>query len=892
MDEAQDQFEWPWGDAISTNLSDKDLDALLSKHGAASAQCVRTLYAALRSTRRQLRRAKQQIGAYRTLADLSSLQMSSDSMMARMVQSAKKLVHSDRMSLFTVEHRGPNEGVSGSLSGAGGSTAQGRYLLCHIADGDFEGTHLDWGEGIVGSAANENKTISISDAYKDKRFADVYDRKSGYKTRAILTVPITTKDKQVVGVLQAVNKCRSDDGKAGDAAPGDAKSGDSVGSGGGGGGSFTEDDTVILETIAHNAGQMISEKQTLEVLQMEQKRGKLLMSLMNLFNEARDGALPLLNAMKRVVRLLLQICNVEVAKLYIVDACSRELMDIEDCSKQGLDARSIPAWVARHCKVLQSRDPSAALVEERFARDAAKRGLETFLCVPVRSNDGKSAIAVIEVGNKITQGDAKQVGMAHLLSDERRNSVMARSMSKDGEAPDSAGAASLVKFNNEDQRTIELICGQIRALLLLYVDAGAMRLHLPHDHIMRSLVQMHTEVGARPHFPLRTPSSMSLYSLERVVPRTRVDLDDMRLDVFKYNEDELVAFALEIFLMCGVTQEKGYDRETLQNFLVTVRSRYLDNPFHNFHHAFSVLHCTYLLLKQRRGVCPLGHSVTTYMLVAAVCHDLGHPGNTNDFEINSMSQLATKYNQQSVLENFHCSVTLQILRDPKCNIFKSLDRAGVLKMKTVVISLILATDMKHHFSMQSKLRSCSFDKAAVDEKQAAQRRQLFMKMIIHSSDLSNQGLPWSLARVWAGRVCDEFSAQSRKEAKFELPVTPFMKGLETTGGRAKLQVSFIDAILRPWWSVVRNALPGPLTESICANVFKNRQRYARIDGAEHRPLARVEAPIVEDIPPSPAVGRRGGGSRSRRNVLKMPPERKSVAEEGQSVQKKDGAASA
>ena len=63
---------------------------------------------------------------------------------------------------------------------------------------------------------------------------------------------------------------------------------------------------MILETIAHNAGQMISEKQTLEVLQMEQKRGKLLMSLMNLFNEARDGALPLLNAMKRVVRLLLR----------------------------------------------------------------------------------------------------------------------------------------------------------------------------------------------------------------------------------------------------------------------------------------------------------------------------------------------------------------------------------------------------------------------------------------------------------------------------------------------------------------------------------------------------------------------------------------------------------
>ena len=50
------------------------------------------------------------------------------------------------------------------------------------------------------------------------------------------------------------------------------------------------------------------------------------------------------------------------------------------------------------------------------------------------------------------------------------------------------------------------------------------------------------------------------------------------------------------------------------------------------------------------------------LLVAALCHDLDHPGLTNAFQINSMSPLALRYNDESVLEHHHASTLFHILQ--------------------------------------------------------------------------------------------------------------------------------------------------------------------------------------------------------------------------------------
>ncbi|GMV98241.1 MAG: SpoIIE family protein phosphatase [Phycisphaerae bacterium] len=60
--------------------------------------------------------------------------------------------------------------------------------------------------GIAGEAARTHSVILVPDAYQDPRFNPEIDRKTGYRTRNMLTVPLVAPDGEVMGVLQVLNK--------------------------------------------------------------------------------------------------------------------------------------------------------------------------------------------------------------------------------------------------------------------------------------------------------------------------------------------------------------------------------------------------------------------------------------------------------------------------------------------------------------------------------------------------------------------------------------------------------------------------------------------------------------------------------------------------------------
>jgi K+-sensing histidine kinase KdpD len=65
---------------------------------------------------------------------------------------------------------------------------------------------LPIGKGLAGYVAKTGETINIADAYKDPRFNPEIDKKSGYKTRNVLCMPMRNKDGVIVGVFQFLNK--------------------------------------------------------------------------------------------------------------------------------------------------------------------------------------------------------------------------------------------------------------------------------------------------------------------------------------------------------------------------------------------------------------------------------------------------------------------------------------------------------------------------------------------------------------------------------------------------------------------------------------------------------------------------------------------------------------
>ena len=49
------------------------------------------------------------------------------------------------------------------------------------------------------------------------------------------------------------------------------------------------------------------------------------------------------------------------------------------------------------------------------------------------------------------------------------------------------------------------------------------------------------------------------------------------------------------------------------------------------------------------------------LIFGALCHDVSHRGRTNIFEINSLSNLAIRYHDKSVLEQHHAATAIKLM---------------------------------------------------------------------------------------------------------------------------------------------------------------------------------------------------------------------------------------
>ena len=111
-----------------------------------------------------------------------------DRLLPLIVQTAQRTVEADRCSLFLVDRE---KGELWSKVAQGMGMQEIRFPL---------------GVGIAGAVASGNQSVNIADGYDDPRFNREFDKQTGYRTRAILCVPMRSLEGEVVGVLQALNK--------------------------------------------------------------------------------------------------------------------------------------------------------------------------------------------------------------------------------------------------------------------------------------------------------------------------------------------------------------------------------------------------------------------------------------------------------------------------------------------------------------------------------------------------------------------------------------------------------------------------------------------------------------------------------------------------------------
>lgn len=214
------------------------------------------------------------------------------------------------------------------------------------------------------------------------------------------------------------------------------------------------------------------------------------------------------------------------------------------------------------------------------------------------------------------------------------------------------------------------------------------------------------------------------------------ELESWDCDVLAIPESQLDKCSISIFQMFHLHDYFQMKSSTLASFVEEVRKNYLPNPYHNFAHGFSVLLGSSMML--RKGCAELlKMDDILALLVGALCHDVGHPGTNNDFQVASGSSLALLYNDVSVLENFHASKTFKILQKDSCNILSGIsERSKVRKIREMIIKAILSTDISKHFQLIDQLKTKY--QAAVTEQVNAKITTVDNGQIHESSVLSNE----------------------------------------------------------------------------------------------------------------------------------------------------------
>lgn len=239
----------------------------------------------------------------------------------------------------------------------------------------------------------------------------------------------------------------------------------------------------------------------------------------------------------------------------------------------------------------------------------------------------------------------------------------------------------------------------------------------------------------------------------------------------------------------------------LKEFLIDVCDAYLDVPYHNLHHATSVLHSTYILLSECDLFDKLNADILFGLLIAALAHDVGHPGNNNLFEVNTCSTLALRYNDLSVLEQHHCSIAFELIR--KHNLNSLLSQQEFILFRKTIISCILATDMAHHKAMTELLATkkiSGFDLSCLDE------QVLLCKIILHAADIGNPIHTPELCEQWARLVSQEFHNQIVREK--ELAIKPFCSlDISCDISFFSSEIGYINFVCRPYWKAFVEVFP-------------------------------------------------------------------------------------
>ncbi|XP_039279824.1 calcium/calmodulin-dependent 3',5'-cyclic nucleotide phosphodiesterase 1 [Nilaparvata lugens] len=293
-------------------------------------------------------------------------------------------------------------------------------------------------------------------------------------------------------------------------------------------------------------------------------------------------------------------------------------------------------------------------------------------------------------------------------------------------------------------------------------------------------------------------------------------LDEWSFDVFQLNEaangQPVKYLGYDLLNRYGILHKFKVNPQTMENFLNKIEEGYCKykNPYHNNLHAADVAQSIHYMLCQTGLMNWLTDLEIYATLIAALIHDYEHTGTTNNFHVMSGTETALVYNDRAVLENHHISSTFRLLREDENNILHALSRAEFREFRSLVIDMVLATDMSSHFQQIKNMKNLlSLAEPSVDKSKA-------LSLVLHCCDISHPSKRWDLHHQWTSLLLEEFFRQGDKENELGLPFSPLCDRkntftIENSVILIGIFAGFIDFIVDPSMSVCSDMLEVILT---------------------------------------------------------------------------------
>jgi len=322
------------------------------------------------------------------------------------------------------------------------------------------------------------------------------------------------------------------------------------------------------------------------------------------------------------------------------------------------------------------------------------------------------------------------------------------------------------------------------------------------------------------------------------------------------------------FIINGSMASVNVSLDTLKNFVQAVSKKYRENRFHNWRHAVFVAHYTFKLIAEsapqasseqvRPASCPsnLPPLVQFALLVSALVHDADHPGNTNEYEALTQSELAKRHGPKSILEKHHLEVAHQLMQKPGCNILENFSESEKKLFMLVMHESIMSTDMSVHATLTAEISRwadvSTDDNAATHLDISSLDNQLFMcRALLHAADLSSCVRQFYVASAWAGRIQDEFEAQKRRLAAVGINTSSLGDFLHPISGVDHIdsEVGFLTHVARPMWVALGRLWP--TLNHLVKQIDENLREYAELRKKEALRVSVVGASHTLPTPSRP-----------------------------------------